>query len=107
MVRYVDGPPVAWLGRCGDAHWLQVVLHDEAGTNRHGVGARVVVEAGGTTQVRWILAGGHSLSVSVPAMAHFGLGDVETVDSVVVHWPDGGLTGVQDVAASQRIAVRR
>lgn len=107
IVRYLDAPAVRWMGRCGDAGWLQVVLDDSQTANRRGVGSRVEIEADGVSQVRWLQAGGHSVSLSVPPMAHFGLGDAMVVDVLTVHWPDGGQTVLEDVPARQRVVVER
>ncbi len=42
---------------------------------------------------------------SVTPLLHFGLGDVEQVDSLVVKWPNGAITKLNDIAANQRLVV--
>ncbi|MBL8843484.1 MAG: CRTAC1 family protein [Planctomycetes bacterium] len=56
--------------------------------NRDGYGARVTLEAGGKRQTRWVLGAGSYLSHHDPR-PHFGLGETERVDSLVVRWPGG------------------
>lgn len=68
-------------------HWLGIRL---VGTkcNRDGIGARVLVTANGKTLLRdKQLAGGY-LSAHDPRL-HFGLGQANRVDRIVVRWPNG------------------
>jgi tetratricopeptide (TPR) repeat protein len=57
-------------------------------SNRDGVGAKVVVRAGDSRQTVERFGGGSYQSAS-DLRLHFGLGDVEQVDSVEVYWPSG------------------
>jgi hypothetical protein len=84
-------------------HWLGVRLIGTK-SNRDGVGARVVVTAGGKHLVRdQSLAGGY-LSAHDPRV-HFGLGGATRVERVVVRWPDGRTDTVTDVLADQYIEI--
>jgi tetratricopeptide (TPR) repeat protein len=67
-------------------------------SNRDGVGARVVVSAGGQTQVSWRLGGGSYQSANDPRL-HFGLGTASRVDSVEVRWPSGQVDRWKDLPA--------
>jgi hypothetical protein len=69
----------------GEHHWLMV----RAMTGpRDAIGAQIVVRAGDWTAWRLVLPASSYLS-SHDARAHFGLGDLESVDAVDVHWPSG------------------
>ncbi|MHC4947856.1 MAG: FG-GAP-like repeat-containing protein [Planctomycetota bacterium] len=68
-------------------HWLQVTLEGVT-SNRGGVGARIRVEAGGTSQVREVTTGTGYWSQHMPAR-HFGLGPHAGVDVLEVRWPSG------------------
>jgi enediyne biosynthesis protein E4 len=57
--------------------------------NRFGIGASVRIEAGGMTQVQGLSPMTGYLSCNAPQL-HFGLGDAERIDSLVVTWPGGG-----------------
>ena len=71
---------------------VQVVLRDEAGGTTAGIGATVIVRYGeGKHQMREIQASGGFLSFDEP-VAHFGLGDVTTVDTIEVRWSTGETT---------------
>lgn len=78
-------------------NWLKVALRgNEAET--HGLGSRVTVFSRGRRMIREIDGGGSSHLSQNSSIAHFGLGDVEVVDSVLVTWTGGKeqlLTGVE------------
>ena len=68
-------------------HWIGIRL---AGTkcNRDGIGARVLLTVNGKTLLRdQQLAGGY-LSAHDPRL-HFGLGQADRVEKIVVRWPNG------------------
>jgi len=73
-----------------------------AGTrsNRDAMGARVLIRAGGMSQIREIYGGGSYLSQS-DLRAHFGLGKSTRVESVVVKWPSGMVQTFRDVEANR------
>lgn len=81
------GPYQLLRGRPNGNHWLEV---DLVGTlsNRDGIGARVMVEAGERRQWRLRSGGTHSFSQNHKRL-HFGLGRHDRVDRLVVHWPSG------------------
>ncbi|NNC61669.1 MAG: hypothetical protein HKO11_04995, partial [Eudoraea sp.] len=56
--------------------------------NTFGVGARVMVYAGGSEQLQEQFVSRGFLS-AVPPELHFGLGDATKIDSVKVIWPNG------------------
>ncbi|HET9634583.1 MAG TPA: VCBS repeat-containing protein [Gemmatimonadaceae bacterium] len=86
-------------------HFLQVKLEGE-GDNRFAIGAKVTVQAGGQTlyQEESPTRGFQS---SVDYILTFGLGKVDTAQSVVVDWPDGRVSKLSKVAANQRITVKQ
>jgi hypothetical protein len=57
-------------------------------TNKDAIGAKVSIYYQGNSQVREITAG-KSYGIMNSTVAHFGLGDVEIVDSILVNWPSG------------------
>jgi|GEM_PF-305217 len=80
-------------------HWLEVDLG--------GVvpGAKVTVELpDGRVLLREVHAGSSYISTEDPR-PHFGLGPYEQVARLVVTWPDGGETVLQDVPADQQVRV--
>ncbi|WP_051261670.1 CRTAC1 family protein [Desulfovibrio inopinatus] len=59
-------------------------------------GSLVTITAGGRRQTRVIDAGSSTLCQMEP-IAHFGLGDAQRVEEVVVTWPDGRTQCVNDL----------
>ncbi|CAM4281307.1 FG-GAP-like repeat-containing protein [Zobellia nedashkovskayae] len=70
-----------------EANWLKVKLEGTE-NNRSGYGALVKIYTDGKEQIREVSGGSSYLSVH-SSIVHFGLGQLETVDSLVVKWPKG------------------
>jgi hypothetical protein len=105
--RNLDGPNVVYVSQCGEANWLTLHLRQPGTMNHFAVGAKVEVEAGGDVMTRWLVAGGTGYGVGAPPELHFGLGDATTIDRITVFWPDGELSEVTSVAASQQVTLTR
>lgn len=58
-------------------------------SNRDAIGARVWVYAGGQAHIRELEGGGASYCSKSSNILHVGLGDVDRIDSLVIHWPSG------------------
>ena len=86
-----------------DHNWLVV---ETLGTvsNRDGIGARITVVAGSSSQIREIRSGSSQMSQNM-LPAHFGLGNFTKADFVLVRWPSGVVQTLEDVPANQRITV--
>lgn len=104
--HFLNGGIPMHLSRCGTDAWLRIRLRD-GGPNPYGVGARIVVEAGGQRQVRWIESGSSGMYSGGPLEAHVGLGPAGTADRITVHWPDGGTSRFRDVSTRQILTIRR
>ncbi|MDY6866964.1 MAG: ASPIC/UnbV domain-containing protein, partial [Chloroflexota bacterium] len=82
-----------------DNHWLQITLTGTV-SNRLGIGARIEVTTEDLTQFRQMGA-----EASNPCrngfVAHFGLGQITTVDTITVTWPSGNVDVLEDVSADQ------
>jgi len=68
-------------------HFLRFKLNGPK-TNLNGLGSKIKLENKGKTQFQelYLTRGFQS---SVEPIVHFGVGDIKTVDSVTVVWPDG------------------
>lgn len=94
-------PPRLQRNRCGTNAWLEVVL---SGGTRNTTGIGAIVEAhlpDGRVLFREVL--GPRAQGQGPGRVHFGLGDVEVVDRLVVRWPDSTPTELEDVPVRRRI----
>src|SRR5437868_6040717 len=85
--------------------FLQVILEGE-GSNRFGLGAKVTVHAGRDTLYQE-LSPTRGFQASSDYVLTFGLGKIDTVQSLTVDWPDGRESNLQNVAANQRITVKQ
>jgi enediyne biosynthesis protein E4 len=71
-----------------------------AKSNRDAIGASVTVFHGGTSQSRMVKSGSSYLSQSELPVT-FGLGARDTIDRVVITWPNGGTQEFKQVAAAR------
>ena len=78
-------------GAAGNAaHWLRIVFECEQGTNTACLGTKVTVFAGGRRFYQE-LAPMRGFQSTTDARLHFGLGDVQKIDSLRVEFPSGRL----------------
>jgi hypothetical protein len=70
-------------------HWLAVRAIDPA-LRRDAIGARIEVRLDRRVLVRTVTAARSYLS-SADLTTHFGLGEAERVDRILVRWPDGAI----------------
>ncbi len=72
-----------------ERHWLRLELQgDGKKSNRNAIGARVEIEAGGRTLVRFVVGGGSYLSASERRLL-VGLDRATQAERVTVQWPSG------------------
>jgi hypothetical protein len=105
VINNLDGTP--WLLRCDsppDAQWILVRL---VGTrsNRDGLGARIIVRAGGLEQMQEVHQSGGFCSSSDPR-ADFGLGPSLVVDELEVRWPSGLVQKFAKVKSRQIVTIK-
>lgn len=85
-------------------HWIEIDLEGTT-SNRDGIGARVLVTAGGVTQTR-IQGGGVHHRGQNHARLHFGLAKHTQIEKIEVHWPSGKVQELDKVAADQVIRIK-
>ncbi len=104
LVTTVDDEAVLLRNaRSGAEHYLKIRLIGNR-SNRDGVGARVIVNAGGRRQIRERIGGGSYLSSSDPRL-HFGLNDSGTAERIEVRWPSGTVDVLTDVEVDRTITI--
>jgi len=107
VARDLASQASVYQGGCSGQGWLELDLLQLGLGNRRALGARVEVDAGGQTQVRFVRAGTQVVSSGGPPTLHFGLGAVEQVDAVRIVWPDGTRSSLGPVPARSRVHVTR
>jgi hypothetical protein len=88
-----------------DNRYLKIRLEGE-GANRFGVGARVTLRAGERLFFQELMPS-RGFQSSVDYALSFGVGQLDTIPSVTVEWPDGRVTVQHDVPANQSLTVRQ
>ncbi len=92
--------PVVLLRNQGGAnqHWLgiEIVGHN----HRDVVGARIILEAGGCSQTRFVKGGG-SYASAHDSRHVFGMGSAHRIDRLTVVWPNGKKQTWQDLDADR------
>jgi hypothetical protein len=84
--------------------FLQVNLVGDS-TNRFAVGARVTLHSG-DHQFMQELEPSRGFQSSVDYTLTFGVGLIDTVESVTVDWPDGRTSGTTHVGTNQKLTIR-
>ena len=97
--NYTSGGPDKLFRNLGNAnHWAEFDLRGTV-SNRDGIGATVIVTAGGKTQRREA-NGGYKRWAQNDRRLHFGLGPNSTMN-VSVRWPSGTVNNYANVPADR------
>ena len=89
VINSMDGVPVLLRNVNPDHHhWVEIKLIGGPKSPRDAVGASVYLTANRIRQRGDVLSGGSYLS-SNDMRIHFGLGDLDKVDELEIHWPSG------------------
>ncbi len=103
------GPFKVYLNNNAKGNSVTFKLKDEQG-NRQCIGCKVIIhygENGERHQFREIKASGGFHSFDAP-IAHFGLGEYDTVSKVEIHWSTGEATALtQNFPANREYRIRR
>ncbi len=94
ITQPVNGPVQLFRNGSQTGNALAVGLRDAQG-NSHGLGAKVwVTLEDGTKMMRELQSGGGFMSFDAP-IAHFGLGETESVAEIAIDWVTGPRTVVE------------
>jgi len=85
------------------SHYLQIAVEGE-GANTAGIGTTATLHTDAGLQFAELTLG-RGFQSSVEPILHFGLGNAR-IDSLVLHWPDGTWTRVENVAPDTRMHIR-
>lgn len=85
-----------------DNNWMKITLEGNE-SNRNGIGARVEIHATGGTWTQQIrdVRSGDSFEYMSSLNVHFGLGQTETVDQLVIKWPSGLIDVINNPTINQ------
>lgn len=85
-------------------NWLMLKLTGTT-SNRDGIGATVMLTAGGITQTAQKKSTTGYLSQNDPRM-HFGLAKNEIVDRIEIKWPSGKVQTMENIKANQILEIK-
>ena len=108
---WTESPSLLLRNETLGGHWLDVRVEGRGAVNRQGIGSRVQVYPASKLGHRDALLGCREISVGYgyasgqPAIAHFGLGDIERVDVEVILPHGRGRLIRENVPADQRITL--
>lgn len=108
VVNNIDAPAFIYEGRRAandSAHHLHVKLEGEP-PNRRGIGAALIVTAGGRKQHLYHSPYRGYMS-TMETLEHFGLGDARRVDTLKVIWPDGRSQLLTDLDVDRVLIVKQ
>src|SRR5213592_2846331 len=86
-------------------HYLRITLEGES-PNRWGIGARLILTAGGQNQYLYHSPYRGYMS-TMDTREHFGLGHARRVDSLEVIWPDGRSQVLTDLDVDRMVTVQQ
>lgn len=92
-------PDALWMNTGNNNHFYGLSLRGVQ-SNRSAVGARVTLYSALGVQIREVRSG-ESYGISNSLQIHFGLGQITTIDSVLVRWPSGHVDKIYQPALDQ------
>ncbi|WP_350287841.1 VCBS repeat-containing protein [uncultured Croceitalea sp.] len=104
VINNLNEPASILENKSNSKNYLSVKI-DYKGQNPEGVGSKVVVYAGGKSQVKRLMKS-RGFQSSIDANLHFGLDTVQKVDSVRVIWPDLTFQTITNPVVNQRIIIK-
>lgn len=98
----LDGPVRAFLNNGGANHFVKIVIQDSASS----LGASVTLtKLDGTIMNKQVVTSTGMLSDQSDVLT-FGIGRDESVQSVIITWPDGRVETIREVEIDQQIVVK-
>ncbi|GLR17594.1 FG-GAP-like repeat-containing protein [Portibacter lacus] len=102
-VGFINSYNSLWRNDFTGNNFLKIHL---AGTisNAHAIGARVELYSEGKTQYRKIGCG-ESFSSQHSYTRHFGVGEYDVIDSVIVRWPSDNISVLKNISTNQTLYI--
>ncbi len=95
----ITGPVLVYRNNSQSGHAIAFELRDTIG-NRSGIGSTITIYySTDRHQMRTLQASGGYLSFDAPVM-HFGLGEFEQIDGIVIHWSTGEISTLENAFVS-------
>ena len=98
-----DGPDQLFRNLGNSNHWIEIDL-EGINSNRDGIGTKVLLTAGGVTQLREQNGGIHHAAQNHKRL-HFGLGANTNIEEIVLQWPSGTQQTLSDIPVDQVLKI--
>jgi hypothetical protein len=85
-----------WMNDANGNNWVKINTQGIV-SNRNGIGARVEIHGAWGVQIREVRAG-QSFSPMSSLAIHFGIGTATAIDAIVIKWPSGMQTTLENPA---------
>lgn len=95
--------PLFFLNTSSGYNWIKIWL-EGVQTNRNGFGSVVEIQAGGKQYYRYYHGAGLFTQNILPV--HFGLGNIENIDKLTVHWLNGHSDELENIPTNQTIRIK-
>lgn len=108
IVNNLNAPPFLYRNesrQLNDHHYLNIQLQG-AGSNADAIGAQLTIHADGATFFQELYPMRGTMS-TMDKRLHFGLGNIDKIDSLLVHWPDGTCSSLTDVTTDQFLIIQQ
>ncbi|WP_339877331.1 VCBS repeat-containing protein [uncultured Algoriphagus sp.] len=105
IVNNLNEQPSLYHNISPKKNWLQISLHDNS-ENTFALGAKVEVFTGEENQILEVQPV-RGFQSSVSPRLHFGLDNIDTVDSIKITWPDNSRQILENISANQHITVKK
>jgi hypothetical protein len=102
VVNCIDSTPLLLENQSNPGNWLKVKLD---GTSTQTIGVRVTAKAGSQQWTRMITAGSSYLSQDTGTL-HFGFGDTNQLDELIIHWLHKEAQTIQSPKLNQTLIIK-
>ncbi len=102
----VDSRTVVYRNDSSRGNWLKVKLKGSQ-SEIDGIGSKIELVAGGQKMIREIDGGGSSHISQNSVIAHFGLSDITTIDTLHVYWTGGEKQTLVNQKVNQLITIEQ
>ncbi len=105
ILNNIDDKAVIFKNNASQSsHYLMVNLEGKEG-NKNGLGAKVSLTTPAGNQYRELTLT-RGFQSSVPPVLHFGVGQYETIEKLVIEWPDGKYQELDNIPSDQLITLK-
>lgn len=105
VINALNAPAVVLKNNAPATGWLNIALKGE-GLNRNGIGAKLYVFANGNMQYQQMMPT-RGFQSSSDQRLHFGMGNAQRADSLLVVWPDQRFQWIKNVPVNRPFSVEQ